>query len=147
VQTHDFFSSHPVISLGEATEALEPRGGRAGAVERLKYHITRGRLKLVTREIYAVVPPGVASGRFHPDPFLVAAAIRPEGVFSHHSALELLGAAHSVWDQYTLYVEHRRRSLALDSTTIRFLDYSKVIQTESDRKIGIRKVERRGRSG
>jgi hypothetical protein len=32
-----------------------------------------------------------------PDPFLVAAAVRPDSVFSYHSALEFLGAAHSVW--------------------------------------------------
>ena len=145
MQTLDFFSSHPVFSLGEATEALEPRGGRAGAVERLKYHITRRRLKLITREIYAVVPSGVDSDRFLPDAFLVAATIRPEGVFSHHSALELLGAAHSVWDQSTLYVERRRRSLGLASITIRFLEYPGAMRNVRDRNLGTRKVERRGR--
>lgn len=145
MRTLDFFSTHPVFSLDDAAKALAPPGGRTGAVDRLKYHLTLGRLKLVTREIYAVVPPGVDSDRFHPDPFFVAAAIRPEGIFSHHSALELLGAAHSAWDQCTLYVEHRRRSLALDSMTIRFLDYPGAMRNERDRNLGTRKVERRGR--
>ena len=53
--TRDFFAGHPVFSLGEATTALSPPGGRRGTVERLKHHLEKGRLKLVAREIYAGV--------------------------------------------------------------------------------------------
>ena len=102
--------------------ALAPAGGRKGTVERLKYYLKAGKLKLVARGIYAVVPPGVPVKTYQPDPFLVAAAVRPDGVFAYHGALELLGAAHSVWMRYTLYVENRRRPLRLNnSTDIRFL--------------------------
>ena len=145
VQTADFFATHPVFSLEEAAQALAPPGGRAGAVERLKYHLAAGRLVRVAREIYGVVPPGVAAERYQPDPFLVAAAIRPEGVFSYHSALELLGAAHTVRNQCTLFVLQRRRPLALPGTTLRFLDHPKLLRASSSRHLGTRTVERRGR--
>jgi len=38
VKTLDFFASHPVFSLAEATEALAPDGGRTSTLNRLKYH-------------------------------------------------------------------------------------------------------------
>jgi hypothetical protein len=52
---------------------------------------------------------------------MVAKTMHPAGVFSHHSALELLGAAYSVWNQCTLYVAGRRRPLLLDGFVVRFL--------------------------
>jgi hypothetical protein len=40
MKTLDFFASHPVFSLAEATEALSPDGGRSGTLNRLKYHLS-----------------------------------------------------------------------------------------------------------
>jgi hypothetical protein len=56
VRTEDFFTSHPVFSLDDAARVLAPPRGRPGAVERLKHHLETGRLKLVARGVYAVVP-------------------------------------------------------------------------------------------
>ncbi len=145
MKTVDFFNTHPVFSLDEAAQFLDPPGGRAGAIERLKYHLKSGRLKLVARGVYAVVPPGVPVGRFQPDAFLVAAAVRPGGVFSYHSALELLGASHSVWNRCTLYVTKRRRPLSINDTDIRFLEHPSPMRTPPCRGIGLRWVEHRGK--
>ncbi len=145
MRTADFFNTHVVFSLNEATRALAPAGGRKGTVERLKYHLKAGRLKRVARGVYAVVPPGVPVESYQPDPFLVAAAVRPDGIFSYHSALELLGAAHSVWTRYTLYVERRRRPLRLNSTDIRFLEHPGPMRTAPCRKLGLRRIEYRGK--
>ena len=67
------------------------------------------------------------------------------GVFSYHSALELLGVAHSAWTRYTLYVEKRRRTLRLNSTDIRFLEHPGLLGTKPFRKLGLRRVEYRGK--
>lgn len=144
MKTSEFFLTRPVFALDEATRVLAPPGGRAGTVERLKYHLTTGRLKLVSRGIYAVVPAGVAADRFQVDPFLVAAALRPSGIFSHHSALELLGTAHSAWRQHTLYTEQRRRPLALDDTMISFLEHPRPFQRSATLGFGTKRIERRG---
>lgn len=143
VSTAQFFADHPVFSLSEAVEALAPPGGRRGAVERLKYHVAAGRLRRVARETYAVVPPGIEPGRFQPDAFLVASTIRPDSVFSHHSALELLGAAHSTWNQVTVYAG-RRRPLVLNGVTLRFLDHPGVLDSQNH-LFATRRVEHRGR--
>jgi predicted transcriptional regulator of viral defense system len=145
MKTVDFFNTNPVFSLDEAAKFLDPPGGRAGTIERLKYHLKSGRLKLAARGVYAVVPPGVAVERFQPDAFLVAAAVRPDGVFSYHSALELLGASHSVWSRCTLYVEKRRRSLSINDSEIRFLEHPGPMRTPPCRGLGLRRVEYRGK--
>lgn len=144
MKTLDFFASHPVFTLAEATEALSPDGGRSATVNRLKYHLKAGRLKPVCRGVYAVVPPAVNAERFQPDPVLVAAALQPEGVFSHHTALELLGVAHSMWRQCTLFAPKRRRPLALNGTSIRFIEHPARFRGRSA-LLGVRKMERQGR--
>ena len=140
-----FFAIHPVFSLGEATSALNPSGGRKAMVERLKHHLEKGRLKTVTRGVYAVVLAGASPAEFRPDPFLTAVAVRADAVFSHHSALELLGAAHSVWNQVTLYTEKRRRPLHIAGQAIRFLEYPRALTRPSVETLGIRKVELLGK--
>ncbi len=145
MKTSEFLALHTVFSLDEATRALAPAGGKAGTVGRLKHYLATGRLKLVAREIYSVVPPGVQAQQFQPDPFLVGASSRPEGVFSHHSALELLGVAHSVWNQYTLYVSSRRRALSLAGMTIRFLEPPKPMMATGAEVFATRTVERQGK--
>ncbi len=145
VRTAEFFATWPVFSLDEAEHNLAPPGGRRGTIERLKHHLTTGRLKLVSRGVYAVVPAKTTEEHFYPDAFLVAAALRPSGVFSHHSALELLGAAQSMWNQYTLYTDRRRRPLELMGVSIRFLEHPGPFQFEAKRSFGTRKIERLGR--
>ncbi len=145
VTTDEFFATNPVFSLDEATRVLAPPGGRRGTVERLKHHVASGRLRIVTRGVYAVVPPGVSDEAFQPDPILVAAAARPDAVFSYHTALELLGAAHSVWNECTLFTARRRRPVTVGVHTIHFLDHPGPLRTAGTPGLGTRTAERRAR--
>lgn len=145
MKTTEFFATCSVFSLDEAAQALDPPRGRKGTVERLKYYLEKGRLKLMARGIYAVVPPGVQPQQFQPDPILTAATVRPDAVFSHHSALELLGAAHSMWNKITLYTERRRNPIHLESFSILFLNHPRLNKSNLPDFLGTQKVERRGR--
>ncbi|MBN1578449.1 MAG: hypothetical protein JW913_17945 [Chitinispirillaceae bacterium] len=145
VKTIDFFAANPVFSLEEATLQLEVSRGRTGTVDRLKYYLKTGRLMLVTRGVYAVVPHAASAAGFIPDPFLVAVAMRKDAIFSHHSALELSGAAHSTWNRLTLYTGERRRPLVLKNGSIAFLSDPDTFTSKSCRYYGTKKVERRGR--
>jgi predicted transcriptional regulator of viral defense system len=144
VNTLDFLVSHPVFSLEEAAKALAPRGGRAGTVERLRHHVEAGRLLRVTREVYATVPRGVAVAAFQPDPYLVAVAARPDAIFSNHSALELLGVGHSAFRTCIVFSRTRRRTIHFRRLEVRFLADPHVLAGEA-RRVGTRKVDRRGR--
>ncbi len=145
MKTAEFLATHPVFSLDEAVEVLDSLGGRPGTIERLKYYLRKKRLKLLTRGIYAVVPLGVKLQQFQPDPYLTASAVRSDAVFSHHSALELLGAAHSVWKNITLYTERRRKPLRLDAFSIFFLSHPRVNKSNLPDPIGTQRIERRGK--
>ncbi|MGC8722569.1 MAG: type IV toxin-antitoxin system AbiEi family antitoxin domain-containing protein [Acidobacteriota bacterium] len=142
--TAEFFAAHAVFSLDEAVQALAPKSARSSVVERLKHHLKVGRLQLVTREIYAVVPPSSRAAAFKADPYLVASAVRSDGIYSYHSALELLGAAHSTWNQLTLYTDHRRRPLRVKGVILRFLEHPSPFRVGSARELGTRQAERQG---
>ena len=143
--TAEFFATHAVFSLDEAVKALNPPGGRKGTLERLKHHTATGRLTPVTRGVYAVVPSGTPADRFEPDPFLVAAAARPDAVFSYHAALELLGVAHSAFNETTVFTTARRRPLTVGTRTIRFLADPDALRDPDVRTLATRQVERMGR--
>ena len=145
VSSAEFFARNPVFSLEEATRELAPPGGRTGTVERLQYHIGSRKLRLIAPGLYAVVPAGGSPETFRPDPFLVAAAARPDAVFCFHSALELLGTAHSVWSDCTVYSDRRRRQIDLDPGVVRFLQCPEALQGKEHRTLGTRRIERRGR--
>jgi hypothetical protein len=116
-----FLAASPVFTLEELAAARGDSTRREAARNQLKRHLARGRVKSIARELYATVPPGMDPVRFLPDPFLVAAAARPDGVFAYHSAFELLGAAHSVWHDCTLHCDQRRTALRVGSSRILFL--------------------------
>ncbi len=141
-----FFARRPVFSLEQATAALGDggAGARATVANRLKHHLKSGRLLRVAREVYAVVPPGADFGSYRADVFLVAAAARPDAIFSHHSALELLGAAHSVWNVCTVLTAARRAPLRVTGATIRFLPHPPALVKQGLGELGLGEVMRHG---
>ena len=145
VSTAEFFATRRVFSLDEAAAALNAAGGRAGVIRRLKHHLKSGRLLRLERELYAVVPVGVDRDQYNPDLFLTARAARPEGIFSHHSALELLGLSRTVfWNRCTMYVSARRRPLTLPGGSIEFLQDPMEIRSANERTLAMRQVTREG---
>lgn len=113
--------ANPVFTLDQLATVARGRDPRQTARERVKYYLATGRLLSLARGLYAVVPHGVDSHTFVPDPFLAMAAFRPDAVFSHHSALQLLGAAHSTWNVCTACTTGAPARLLMSSQTLRVL--------------------------
>lgn len=141
-----FLRRHPVFTLADLEASLPLRSGRRTALERIRYLAARGRLKVLGRGVYAAVPPDADAGTFAPDAFLVAAAMRPDLVFSHHAALELHGAAHSVWTEVTGWTAGRRGLVRLGSSTLRFLAPPVALQRKEAFGTEVVAVRREGRS-
>jgi predicted transcriptional regulator of viral defense system len=140
-----FLSTHPVFSFDQAVTILAPAKNRRAMVDRLKHHVKNGTLKQVSRGVYAVVPSGLAAEKFRPDPFLVGQAIRSDAVFSHHSALELLGVSHTLWKSITLYSARRRKSLSIGGAKFSVFLNPRQMVDQGGASFGTRKVERRGK--
>ena len=145
VDTATFLQTRTIFSLDEAARALGAAGGRKGTRERLKYAARQGRVKRVSGAVYATVPPGVSPHEFQPDPFLVAATLRHDAVFTHHSALELLGAGHSEWRLCTAATARRRAGVDLGGTKLRFLSHPRALVRRGLSALGTRTVTWRDR--
>lgn len=137
-----YLSKNEVFTLKDLVEGLGLRKGKNAALNLLKYHRRLGRVKRVMRGVYATVPPGVEPVSFQPDRYLVAAAVRPDAIFSHHAALELLGAAHSDWRICTVFTGSRRRPVALDGVEIRFLQHPPTLARNGKESLGSVQVKR-----
>ncbi len=144
VDTSGFFAARPVFTLVEAAEAFASGRGKRAAVRRLRRYIEDGRLKLLERGLYAVVPPNHSADTFQPDPFLAARAVRPDAIFCYHSALDLLGVAHSAWNQCTVFTASRRPALKLPGAQVLFLDHPAALRAPGEAELATRKAERRG---
>lgn len=142
MDTSTFLQTHRVFNLDQAVRALSPVGGRKATLERLNYAAGRGKLKKLARGVYASVPSGAEAATFQPDRFLAAAALRPDAIFSHHSALELLGAAHSEWRLCTAYSARRPQAFDLDGLELRFLSHPQRLMRQEPAELGTRVVHR-----
>jgi predicted transcriptional regulator of viral defense system len=139
-----FFRTHPVFTLERFRRAV---GGRATASTTrtlVKYHLSRGNLRLVEKRVYAVVPAGVDARRFVPDRFLVAEALRDDAVLAYHSALELLGYAHSTYRDVFYFTGRRRKDLRLGPGTVRALLHPKPLRDRHEEDYGVETRERSG---
>ncbi len=142
MDTATFLNSHRVFDLDEAVRQLAPSAGRSAVLQRLKYFAAQGKVKKVMRGVYASVPPGVDPKKFRPDPFLVAATLRADAIFSHHSALQLLGASHSEWGLLTAFSARRHAYFQFNSDQLRFLANPRALVRRQLTELGVRSVYR-----
>lgn len=113
-------------------------------MRRLRYAVRRGRIKLLERGLYAVVPPGMEARSFAPDRFLVAAAVRADAVLAYHSALELLGLAHSVYRDVFYVTARPRKDVRLPGGRVRALRHPKPLRDRGAEDFGVETRERSG---
>ncbi len=144
-KTDEFFLRHPVFSLGTFRRAGEQHGlTRTALAERVKYGLERGRLKLLAKRLYAVVPPGVPTDGFTPDRLLVPGALAADAVLAYHSALEVLGFAHSVYRDVYYLTTRPRKILTLSDARVRALLPPKALRARQSEAFGVESRERLG---
>ncbi len=141
-----FLAAHPVFRLDELAAARGQPDQLDAAHNQLKYHLKQGRVLRLARGVYAAVPWNQPVAHYQPDPIAVAAALRPDGIFSHHAALQLLGAAHSLWNLCTLFCAHPLPARTVGTQRIQFLVHPTPLRRAGDILLGTRRTERQGRS-
>jgi predicted transcriptional regulator of viral defense system len=84
------------------------------------------------------------SARFKPDRFLVAAALAEDAVLAYHSALEVLGFAHSVYQDVYYLTTRRRKALRLSDGRVHALLPPKALRANRAEHFGVETRERLG---
>jgi predicted transcriptional regulator of viral defense system len=138
------FQEHPVLTLDVWARQLGGPNSRARAAEQAKYYAEVGRLRRLTRGLYAVTPIGTDACKFLPDPYLVAAALRADAILSHHTALDLLGHAHSVFHQFPYLTAHLRRTLRIDGMEWPAVPHPVPLVRKRRTGFGVMQIDRRG---
>ena len=140
----EVFVRHPILTLEAWAEFLGGPHKKAQARDRAKYYCGTGRLRLLTRGLYAVVPPGADPEHFLPDPYLVAAALRGDAILSHHTALDLLGRAHSVFHLFPYLTRRPRRALRFGGMEWRAVAHPTALVKARKTDLGVVAVDRQG---
>jgi predicted transcriptional regulator of viral defense system len=98
----ELFTKQAVLTLDEFRACLDraysPNKRSREAI--LSYHLRKGHLVRIRRGLYAVVPPGSNPETCPVDPYLVAGKSAQDAVLAYHTALEIQGKAHSVFERY-----------------------------------------------
>lgn len=114
----DFFARHPVFRFEEFRLAHQSGGKRSpettGSV--LKQHVAAGNLINVRRGLYARVPAEATAATFRIDPYLLASRLSEDSVIAYHSALQLLGKAHSQSHRLTYLSSRRAKPFVFQDT-------------------------------
>ena len=139
-ETDTFLDRHPVFSGLMFAEAHGERRPSPALADRLKYLRSTGRVVSLERGLYATVRPGDDPDAVTPDPYLVGATLRPDGVFAYHSALTLLGAGHSDWNVVTLLSSRRRRPLDLRNARVEVLPHPVALVRTQATDLGVRSL-------
>ena len=113
-----YFSNHPVFRFEEFRAAYLAAGERSPQTTSavLKHYVATGRLMNIRRGLYARVPEGENADHFQVDPYLIASRLSKDAVIAYHSALQLLGKAHSVSSRITYLSAQRAKAFEFQGT-------------------------------
>ena len=141
-----FFATHPIFSRAELTTHLwSHHSGNPKAVDALlRYHVRAGHLLKLRRGLYAVVPAGADPGDYPVDPYLLASRLVDDAVLGYHTALELHGKAHSVFQEFHVFTGTAPRPFRFRGQRFRAVAFPRKLVRANKERSG---VETRDRAG
>jgi len=110
----------------------------------LSYHLREGHLIRVRRGLYAVVPPGSDPETCPVDPYLVPAKSADDAVLAYHTALEVHGKAHSVFERYCFQSNKPLRPTMFRTYRFECVLFPKVLRAKGKQHFATKTVERSG---
>ena len=142
----EFFATHPVFTTDELVDYRRDNGSQSRWTRKalLAYHRKRGRLVLVRRGLYAVVPPGGKPETCAVDPYLLAAKMTGDAVLAYHTALELHGKAYSVFEELFFLSRTPPRTKTFRSQRFRGVLFPKALRAKGKEQQQVRVVDRWG---
>lgn len=144
MKTNEFFSRHMVFCIEELDRFLENRTKNVTKSRKniLEFHRRKGRIVKLRRGLYATVPAGFDPAKYPVDPYLVASKMTGDAVLAYHSALEIHGYAHSVFNQFYFLSEKRVKPFRLQSYEIRSVTIPSRLVAKSKSFYGVEERDR-----
>ena len=141
-----FFASHPVFTMRDLAEYQRSRGSESRWTRKalLAHHRKQGRLVVARRGLYAVVPFGARPDTCAVDPYLLAGKMRDDAVLAYHTALELHGKAHSVFQVFFFLSRTPPKPTTFRSHRFRGVLFPKALRDEGREEYGVKTVDRAG---
>ena len=144
---HDgFLRRYPIFTAEEFRRHLSATGEPGSRTQEavLTYYRTRGRLALIRRGLYAVIPPDADAETYLVDPFLIASKLTDDAVLSHHTALEYHGRAYSLHAHVTYSASRPLAAFSFRNHLYRGTHVPKTLLLSGSTGIGVLTAERMG---
>lgn len=140
----EFLEHHPVFTLEEFRKDFSIPNRRREASDMIQYNKSMGRLGMIKEGLYYAIRPGQSERTAPVDPFLLSSKLTPDAVLSFHTALDLLGFGHSVFNTYYCFSNRFRPALRFRRDHFRIVMTPEKLQVKSQALFGTEKVERLG---
>jgi predicted transcriptional regulator of viral defense system len=142
----ELFARQPVLTRDELEAHLdqEHSRNRRSRESLLSYHLREGHLLRIRRGLYAVVPPGGDPETCPIDPYLVAAKSADDAVLAYHTALDLHGKAHSVFERYFFQSNRSVRTTTFRTYRIERTPFPKALRDRSKEHFATETLDRSG---
>ena len=139
-----FFESHPVFTIDELREFYSLPESSREASDMILYNKKMGRIGRIKDGLYFVVRPGQNAQHTSVDPYLVASKLAPDVVLAFHTALDLLGFGHSVFNTYYYFSDRFRPAFRFQGGHFHGVVTPDKLQKKSKADFGTENVERLG---
>lgn len=110
----EFFNQHPVFTIEELCSVFKKQK-RNSIYNNLKYYLKKKKVRHAKRGVYYVIPDASSPDKYCPDSILLASRLSKDSVLAFHSALEIMGYAHSVFHRFFYYSNFRKRKFSFRS--------------------------------
>jgi predicted transcriptional regulator of viral defense system len=139
-----FLETHPVFTLKELQEYYSPSGGGREVYDLLLHNKRMGRIGVKKSGLYYAIRPGSDAATTQVDPFLIAAKLVEDSVLSFHTALDLLGFSHSIFNSYYYYSSQSHPAKQFGNDHFRCVLQPGILRKKSSALFGTERIERSG---
>ncbi len=140
----DFLTTHPVFSVNELSALRDKKANRWTLKATLAYHRKQGHILQVRRGLYATVPPGASPDTCPVDPYLLASKMAEDAVLAYHTALEVHGRAHAVFERFHYLTNKAARPVEFRSYRFQSVRPPAALRAKQEEHFDVKTVDRAG---
>jgi predicted transcriptional regulator of viral defense system len=146
MNAEQFFYEHPVFRHEEfaAWKATQGTTKQISINTALRYYIQTGKIALVRRKLYVVIPPNQSAESFIADPYLIAAKATEDAVLGYHTALELMGVAYSTFGQFAYLTAQKSKPFEFQGQWFQSVALPGTLQKKQTTNVGVDIIDRQG---